>query len=188
MSDGGSFGPAFNANGGGWLVVTHLFLEMSSNNDDSETRYAMERTNSSIKVWFWSRNSASVPPDVRNSTGSVDTDAWVRLIQIHLFLIYNPLSMSHSQGIPAAFFRSDQCDFASHFGAHNIIINLSFCKCVVLCEYFFRRAVFVFAGGDFAGSAYPSSGCPSTCDNFVNNNPGAFDNAFFDFAAIRVYS
>ena len=58
-------------------------------------------------------------------------------------------------------------------------------------------------GGDWAGSVYPSR-CPSTCvgeylsktvsnlilnmvKDFVNNNPGAFKNAFFDFASIRIY-
>jgi hypothetical protein len=39
----------------------------------------MERTNSTIKVWFWPRNSTYVPGDVQNDTGNVDTDAWVRL-------------------------------------------------------------------------------------------------------------
>ena len=53
-----SYGPAFNAAGGGW--------------------YAMERTNSFIKVWFWSRNSGSVPSDVQNGATSVNTDNWVR--------------------------------------------------------------------------------------------------------------
>jgi hypothetical protein len=92
--------------------------------------------------------------------------------------------MSHSQGVPAAFFRSDQCDFASHFGAHNIIINLAFCKEIL---FLFDVLTKLSIGGDFAGAAYPSSGCPSTCNDFVDNNPGSFDNAFFDFAAIRVY-
>ena len=38
----------------------------------------MERTNSFIKVWFWSRNSGSVPSDVQNGATSVNTDNWVR--------------------------------------------------------------------------------------------------------------
>ena len=52
-----SYGPAFNSAGGGW--------------------YAMERTDSFIKVWFWSRNDASVPADVKNGATSIDTDNWV---------------------------------------------------------------------------------------------------------------
>lgn len=52
-----SYGPAFNSNGGGWYVV--------------------ERTNSYIKVWFWPRNDARVPADVRNGASSVNTDSYV---------------------------------------------------------------------------------------------------------------
>ncbi|KAF9003020.1 concanavalin A-like lectin/glucanase domain-containing protein [Cyathus striatus] len=71
-------------------------------------------------------------------------------------------------GVPAAYFPNTSCDFPSHFSAHNIIINLTLC-------------------GDWAGSVYSQSGCPSTCVDFVNNNPSSFSNAFFDFASIRVY-
>ncbi|KAF6764292.1 endo-beta-glucanase [Ephemerocybe angulata] len=74
-------------------------------------------------------------------------------------------------GVPTAYFpSSDLCDLKSKFGPNYIIINLTFC-------------------GDWAGkaSAYSESGCPSTCVDFVNNNPDAFKNAFFDFKALRVY-
>ena len=52
-----SFGPSFNSAGGGW--------------------YAMERTDSFIKVWFWTRNAGNVPSDVKNGGTTVDTDNWV---------------------------------------------------------------------------------------------------------------
>ena len=52
-----SFGPSFNSAGGGW--------------------YAMERTDSFIKVWFWTRNAGNVPSDVKNGATTVDTDNWV---------------------------------------------------------------------------------------------------------------
>ncbi|KIM26096.1 glycoside hydrolase family 16 protein [Serendipita vermifera MAFF 305830] len=53
-----SYGPAFNADGGGW--------------------YAMERTPEYIKVWFWSRqDSANVPLDVKEiDQGQIDTSGW----------------------------------------------------------------------------------------------------------------
>jgi len=73
-----------------------------------------------------------------------------------------------SWGQPVAYFPDTQCDFPSHFWEHAIIINLTFC-------------------GDWAGGSYHESGCPSTCDDYVNNNPDAFSNAYFDFASIRVY-
>lgn len=122
-----SYGPTFNRHGGGW--------------------FAMERTTTSIKVWFWSRTANNVPADVLHGSKAVNTANW---------------------GEPQAFFPNTDCDIASHFGPHNIIINLTFC-------------------GDWAGSQYGSSGCPSTCVDFVNNNPSAFANAYFDFAWIKVY-
>jgi len=124
-----SYGPTFNSNGGGW--------------------FAVERTNSFIKVWFWPRNGASIPSDVRSGTSTVNTGNW---------------------GTPTAFFPNTQCDLTSHFQENNIIINLTFC-------------------GDWAGNSnvYASSGCPSTCVDYVNKNPAAFANAYFDFASLRVY-
>ncbi|KAJ2916095.1 hypothetical protein MD484_g4332, partial [Candolleomyces efflorescens] len=122
-----SYGPPLNRIGGGW--------------------FAVERNDQFIKVWFWPRNSGSVPPDVRDGGVAIVTDNW---------------------GVPAAHFPNTQCDLRRHFGNHNIIINLTLC-------------------GDWAGSVYGQSGCPSTCVDFVDNNPAAFREAYFDFAALRVY-
>ncbi|KAF8152573.1 glycoside hydrolase family 16 protein [Crassisporium funariophilum] len=72
-------------------------------------------------------------------------------------------------GIPTANFPNTQCDFSTYFSRQNIIINLTLC-------------------GDWAGNAYAQSGCPSTCVDFVNNNPGSFAEAYFDFASIRIYT
>ena len=33
-----------------------------------------------------------------------------------------------TQGTPSALFVPDTCDIPSHFGSHNIIINLTFCE------------------------------------------------------------
>ncbi|KAG6336431.1 hypothetical protein ID866_2674, partial [Astraeus odoratus] len=70
-------------------------------------------------------------------------------------------------GTPSAYFPNTDCDIASHFGPNNIIIDLTFC-------------------GDWAGSPsiYNASGCPSTCVDFVNNNPEAFSGAYFQFSSI----
>ncbi|KAM5535333.1 hypothetical protein V8D89_011018 [Ganoderma adspersum] len=51
-----SYGPGFNAVGGGW--------------------YAMERTEQHIKVWYWLRNDRKVPADVRNGEATINTGAW----------------------------------------------------------------------------------------------------------------
>ncbi|KAK0232388.1 2 beta-glucan [Armillaria nabsnona] len=123
-----SYGSGFNDNGGGW--------------------YALEWTDSFIKIWFWARNDPNVPTGVRTGGSVVITDNW---------------------GTPAAYFPNTSCALTNYFSPQNIIINLTFC-------------------GDWAGSAYASSGCPSSCVDFVNNNPGAFADAYFDFAWVKVYS
>ncbi|KAA1472515.1 2 beta-glucan [Dentipellis sp. KUC8613] len=126
-NDPNSYGPDFNSNGGGW--------------------WAMERTSDEVKIWFWTRDDANTPSDIKNGASSLNTDNW---------------------GRPDAYFPNTDCDFSSHFSPHNIIINLTFC-------------------GDWAGSAYSSSGCPSTCEDYVDNNPAGLINAFFEFEWIKIY-
>ncbi|KAJ6582244.1 hypothetical protein B0H19DRAFT_984373 [Mycena capillaripes] len=124
-----SYGPTFNSNGGGW--------------------YAIERTNTFIFVWFWSRKATNVPADVRAGGTAVNTGNW---------------------GTPTASFPNTSCNFPQFFDANNIIINLTFC-------------------GDWAGQAsiYAASGCPSTCNSYVDSNPAAFANAYFQFNSINIY-
>ncbi|KAJ7097213.1 glycoside hydrolase family 16 protein [Mycena belliarum] len=73
-------------------------------------------------------------------------------------------------GTPAANFPDTSCDIAKLFTAHNIIINLTFC-------------------GDWAGTQdlYAGAGCPATCISYVDANPTAFTNAYFEFNAINIY-
>ncbi|KAF9035228.1 endo-1,3(4)-beta-glucanase [Panaeolus papilionaceus] len=122
-----SYGPSFNANGGGW--------------------YAIERTPEHISVWFFPRGG-DTPGDIRAGAHAVNPASW---------------------GTPSAFFPNTSCNFPQFFDAHNIIINLTLC-------------------GDFAGAVYQQDGCPGTCVDLVNNNPAAFQDAFFNFASIRVYT
>ncbi|KIY51774.1 glycoside hydrolase family 16 protein [Fistulina hepatica ATCC 64428] len=68
---------------------------------------------------------------------------------------------------PDAYFTNTSCDIAALFGENNIIINLTLC-------------------GDWAGADYPST-CPSTCVDYVNDDPSGFVDAYFDFASINVY-
>lgn len=68
----------------------------------------MKRTDSDgVSMYFWPRNDKSVPKEVRSNTGSI--------------------SPSSSWGKPEGVWPTSQCDFASHFTDHNIIINLTFC-------------------------------------------------------------
>ncbi|KAF5350119.1 hypothetical protein D9756_009217 [Leucocoprinus leucothites] len=123
----GSYGPSMNQNGG--------------------AIYAIERTPTYIKIFFWTRYG-NIPVDVREGASIIDTDRW---------------------GTPVAYFPDTSCNMADHFIDHNILISMTFC------------------GGWAGGSAYEQAGCPSTCVDFVNNNPQAFTNAYFEFGSIRVY-
>ena len=38
------------------------------------------------------------------------------------------LTLTWMQGTPVAYYPSTDCDFSTHLGPHNIIINLTFCK------------------------------------------------------------
>lgn len=68
----------------------------------------MERQSSFIKVWFWPRDSTTVPSDIKtpSANGQVFTEHW---------------------GRPTALFNSVSCDLASKFAENNIIVNLNFC-------------------------------------------------------------
>ncbi|KAH7926486.1 glycoside hydrolase family 16 protein [Leucogyrophana mollusca] len=119
-------------------------------NSHSGGWYAFERTNSDFKIWFWSRSDRAVPDEVQYGPRAIDTTTW---------------------GEPIGHWTDDLCDFASHFGPHNIVINLALC-------------------GDWAGNyyVYKSSGCPDTCEEFVNTNPAALYAAYFDFVSIKIYT
>jgi hypothetical protein len=131
ITDERSYGPQFNENGGGW--------------------YAMERSKSGIKIWFWPRASHHIPHEItsKHHVERVDTSQW---------------------GRPTAYFPSTTCDIDEHFDPQSIVINLTLC-------------------GGWAGSqeTYEGAGCPGTCIDYVNNNPAAFEKAFFDFAWLRIY-
>ncbi|KJA15431.1 glycoside hydrolase family 16 protein [Hypholoma sublateritium FD-334 SS-4] len=122
-----SYGPPFNAAGGGW--------------------FAVERTNTYINIWFWSRKDPAVPLEVKFGAALVDTSRW---------------------GLPTASFPDTSCDIPDFFQENNIIINITLC-------------------GDWAGAVFTSDGCPGACVDYVDNNPAAFQEAYFDFAAVRVY-
>ncbi|KAJ6499360.1 glycoside hydrolase family 16 protein [Mycena sanguinolenta] len=113
--------------------------------------YAMKRGPAcGVSVWFWSRYNSSVPLEVSQglSTINPDPDFW---------------------GVPDAVFPTDNCDYPSHFDAHSIVFDLTFC-------------------GDWAGSAYGASGCPGSCIDFVDNNPKEFAEAYWEISALRIYT
>lgn len=82
--------------------------------------------NSGIKIWRFLR--PSIPQDITDKTP--DPSTW---------------------GTPAAFFPSTNCDIASHFSDHQLVIDTTIC-------------------GDFGTPTYAASGCPGTCAQAIANN------------------
>ncbi|CAM0140376.1 hypothetical protein VKS41_006384 [Umbelopsis sp. WA50703] len=55
------------------------------------------------------------------------------------------------------------------FANQQIVVDLTFC-------------------GDWAGNVYSTSGCPgSSCQDYVQNNPSAFDDAYWSINSFKVY-
>jgi hypothetical protein len=69
---------------------------------------------------------------------------------------------------PATYFPNTKPDIDRHFTAQSIVINLTF-------------------RGDWAGNTYAQSGCSGTCGDYVNHNPNAFTDAYFDLVFLRIY-
>ncbi|KAI0295852.1 glycoside hydrolase family 16 protein [Multifurca ochricompacta] len=83
-----------------------------------------------------------------------------------------PLFPGFGWGSPAADFPvyPGFCDYDTHFNAHEMVFDLTFC-------------------GDWAGNAWAGSGCGGgTCENFVDNNPSAFAEAYWAINSLRVYT
>jgi hypothetical protein len=75
--------------------------------------FAMVRSQSlGIKIYFWSRDSLYVPPEIRDCGAGGEY-----------------LYPDDSWGTPAADFPMcpDLCDYNSHFNAHQIVFDLTFC-------------------------------------------------------------
>lgn len=74
-------------------------------------------------------------------------------------------------GTAAADFPNTHCDITSHFNNQSIIVDIDLC-------------------GTWAGttSVYSTNDqCPGTCENYVAQNPTAFDNAYWEFGNFTVY-
>ncbi|KZT66401.1 glycoside hydrolase family 16 protein [Daedalea quercina L-15889] len=73
-------------------------------------------------------------------------------------------------GLPVAHFpMGRECEYAPHFDEHMFVFDLTFC-------------------GDWAGNAYPTSGCGGSCVDLVDNHPEAFVDAYWEVNSLRVYT
>jgi hypothetical protein len=72
--------------------------------------YVMERSIHGVFIWFYSRCDPDIPWTVRNESAALDTNQFVKS--------------------PDAAFYCDNCDYNSHFDAHEIIFDLTFCASI----------------------------------------------------------
>lgn len=73
-------------------------------------------------------------------------------------------------GTPAALFEGD-CDISEHFLDNSIVFDITFC-------------------GDWAGEVWTTGSCASyasTCDDYVQNNPSAFEDTYWLINSLKVY-
>lgn len=93
---------------------------------------------SGIYIWRFSR--AAIPADI--TAQNPDPSTW---------------------GTPAASFPATNCDIASHFSEHSLVLDTTIC-------------------GDFGGPTYAASGCAGTCAQAVANSTN-FDCMYPPFIA-----
>jgi len=123
VNSGGSYGSGFNSQGGGV--------------------YAMERTDSDIRIWYFAKNN--VPSDLRSANP-------------------NPCGW----GAPVADFPLGGNCNKNHFGAHNIVFDITFC-------------------GDWAAAVFGQT-CPNkgSCNDYVGQNPAAFKETYWLINSLRI--
>ncbi|KZT22212.1 glycoside hydrolase family 16 protein [Neolentinus lepideus HHB14362 ss-1] len=164
FSKPGSFGAPFNQQGGGY--------------------FAMARTKADgVRLWFWPRGDSSVPQAIANPDALPTPNLPIRkrksktqdkmaVLDVVDIVGSDTIAPDESWGWPEAAFPTgdSNCGYEQHFDAHQMVFDLTFC-------------------GDWAGSAWSTAGCGSgSCVDFVNNNPTAFSNAYWEVNSIRVYT
>lgn len=128
-------------------------------------RYAMERTDTEINVWFWPRRGSSVPNDVIGSSSSVNPQNWVsdrNLYYLMRLWTHAPVSIIHRTHLRPLF----------HLPTVILVLTLTNRKLSSICRFVslfnstqnsWQLCWFHVQGGDWAGRAYGQSGCPSSC-------------------------
>ncbi|KDQ55868.1 glycoside hydrolase family 16 protein, partial [Jaapia argillacea MUCL 33604] len=130
--------------------------------------YVMMRDGEGVKVWFWSRNDPRTPLEVREGWDDIVGGGLLWGIPQAYFPMYS--LDSHQGPLDSLSPPSGGCEYEDHFDEHRMVFDLTFC-------------------GDWAGSVWSTSGCGTgTCEDYVNNNPEAFANAYWEVNSIRVYT
>ncbi|KAI0779399.1 concanavalin A-like lectin/glucanase domain-containing protein [Fomes fomentarius] len=125
------------------------------------TRYGADGPN--VRVWFWTRFDPALPPEIKTPGFGLGPDLTSDGGRPSIY-------PTPAWGLPEAEFPlSDQCEYDTHFDPHGLVFDLTFC-------------------GDWAGADYPTSGCPGDCVDYVDNNPVAFKDAYWEVNSLLVYT
>ncbi|KAF2679039.1 glycoside hydrolase family 16 protein, partial [Lentithecium fluviatile CBS 122367] len=123
--------------------------------------YAMEWTDQAITVWFFPRNSTGIAQfsSSSNATSGSNSTAGSSLD-------------ASTFGTPLAKFSGSGCDFTQRFKDLKIVFDTTFC-------------------GEWAGKVW-DQGCAAktgvaTCQEYVQNNPEVFANAYWEVGGLRWY-
>lgn len=127
--------------------------------DGCPSRFAAERTDTYIKVWFWDRNDPSVPGEIRNGAGQAHPDAWVS----PLYSIWETLA-DLCTCTRVFLRRTSLTRLAKSPDFSPRIISLSTLRFVRSVNYTrLETTDKEIKGGDWAGAVYSQSGCPGSC-------------------------
>jgi len=134
---------AATGNAGCGVTITKANSYGTPFNNAGGGAYAMERSADAIKVWFFPKGQ--YPADLLS--GKPNPCSW-------------PAPDSHTP-------LGGNCP-GSHFQAHNIIFDITFC-------------------GDWAGAVFGQQ-CGGNCNNFVASNPNAFSESYWLINSVRLLS
>jgi hypothetical protein len=130
--------------------------------------YAMEWTDEAISVWFFPRNSPGISALTSSSPSTTAPSSGSPLNSTS-----GPTTLDPSTfGTPLAKFAGSGCDFKERFKDLKIVFDTTFC-------------------GEWAGKVWDDS-CAAktgvkTCQEFVQNNPDKFADAYWEVKGLRWY-
>jgi hypothetical protein len=134
--------------------------------DGSTFRYAMERTNTFVKVWYWPRTSKLIPLDVYLGSPIIDTTLWVcghshfRDLTILIFVL-----TGHSVCVLPHYFDLRFGGRVWRKQHHHQPHALSVCRLAPSVTQTHVNST----GGDWAGAVFASNGCGANCTGKITN-------------------
>lgn len=107
-----------------------------------------------VRIWFWTRQDPSVPFEVKTFYDKGPGQP------------ISTIFPDPSWGPPEAMFPvGNTCEYDTHFDPHQLVFDLTFCVrfSVLIDVAMLRLTLAGVTQGDWAGTAYPNSGCGGSC-------------------------